>query len=159
MARRTSLLAFALVAAACGVPAEPAPEAPFGNLLAEAPPPPPIDEKLAAEGERLYLASCAACHGVDLAGDPNWKIPRDDGTYPPPPHDASGHTWHHPTSQLVDIVLSGTTELGGTMPGFAGRLDEEQIRAILEYFRTTWTPEQRAYQWQATWQAEQRDNS
>ncbi len=36
------------------------------------------------------------------------------------------------------------------MPGFGDRLDEPQIRAILEFIKTWWGPEERAFQWEMT---------
>ena len=40
------------------------------------------------EGEQ----NCASCHGDNLQGQPNWQQANADGSYPAPPHDASGHT-------------------------------------------------------------------
>ncbi|MCW5719495.1 MAG: cytochrome c, partial [Bauldia sp.] len=51
-------------------------------------------------GQTLYLANCASCHGVDLEGQPNWQTPLADGRFPAPPHDETGHTWHHSDAQL-----------------------------------------------------------
>lgn len=47
---------------------------------------------LVALGEVLYQQQCAACHGPDLEGQPNWRLRNDDGTLPAPPHDITGHT-------------------------------------------------------------------
>ena len=43
-----------------------------------------------ALGQTVYRRACAACHGVNLEGQPNWKRPLSTGGYPAPPHDASG---------------------------------------------------------------------
>ena len=43
--------------------------------------PTPEDPALAA-GYALYLRECAACHGARGEGQPNWKIPRPDGSLP-----------------------------------------------------------------------------
>lgn len=111
---------------------------------------PELDLELVAVGEGLYQANCASCHGADLAGDPNWKTPNPDGSYPPPPHDATGHTWHHPDQQLIDLVLNGSSFEASRMPAFAPNLDEEDVTAILEYLKSNWGPEERAFQWQVT---------
>ncbi len=50
-------------------------------------------------GHLLYLAHCASCHGANLEGEPRWKVRRDDGRLPAPPHDASGHTCITPTTR------------------------------------------------------------
>ena len=72
---------------------------------------------------------------------------------PAPPHDASGHTWRHSDGELFRIIRDGwrdpfnkTPEL--TMPPFEGRLNEQEIEAVIAYFKSLWTPEQRQYQWE-----------
>lgn len=93
-----------------------------------------------AEGQSLYAANCSRCHGTESGG--NIKDI-------PPPHNANGHTWHHPDQQLADIVLNGldfAVEGQPTMPAFKDELNPEQVQAILTYIKTWWTDEQRAYQ-------------
>ena len=59
-------------------------------------------------GSLLYAEHCASCHGADLEGQPDWRSPNDDGVLPAPPHDATGHTWHHD-----NVLLFEYTKLGG----------------------------------------------
>ena len=54
-----------------------------------------------AQGEDLYREYCAACHGADLEGQPDWRSAGPDGVLPAPPHDETGHTWHHPDGVAV----------------------------------------------------------
>jgi len=155
-------VAMALVAAACtGSPSPTASStvapSPIEQVLDAIPPVPSVDAEAAAEGERLYAQFCASCHKPDLSGDPDWKTPDDDGTFRPPPHDASGHTWHHPVPQLVDIVLNGSGAPGSTMPRFDGTLDEAQVEAIIEFLRSRWGDEERAFNWRVTFEAGRRD--
>jgi mono/diheme cytochrome c family protein len=70
---------------------------------------------------------------------------------PPPPHDDSGHTWHHSDAQLAEIIRNGlrdpfnkTPEL--TMPPFNDQLSEEEIQAVIAYFKSLWSPEHRGFQ-------------
>ena len=104
----------------------------------------------AEAGARLYAEHCAACHGVNLEGQPRWQHRREDGRLPAPPHDASGHTWHHPDAQLVEIIKHGPAKLipgyESDMPGFTGLLTDEEIRAILEFIKASWPPEIRRRQ-------------
>jgi mono/diheme cytochrome c family protein len=115
-----------------------------------APPLPPLDRQAAALGEPLYLQSCAACHGADLRGAPDWKTSLEDGSFPPPPHDDSGHTWHHPDFLLLQIMAEGGLSYGGVMPGFSAQLSETEMAAILEYLKSRWSRESREYQWWIT---------
>lgn len=115
------------------------------------PPLPSLDEKKITAGKELYAMHCAGCHGVNLEGSPNWKQPRPDGTFPPPPQDSSGHTWHHADQQLVQIIQKGgDPAFGGTMPGFLDKLSEEEILSIVEYFKSSWGQEEREFQWWMT---------
>jgi mono/diheme cytochrome c family protein len=103
----------------------------------------PNDETAVALGERLYAANCASCHGVALEGQPNWRERLPNGRLPAPPHDESGHTWHHPDTQLFALTKYGPSALiqGGyesDMPAFAGRLTDAEILAVLAYIKSTW---------------------
>ncbi len=104
-----------------------------------------------ALGSRLYETHCAACHGADLEGEPDWRRRKPDGLLPAPPHDAGGHTWHHPDQQLFAITKEGTAALVGggyrsAMIGFGELLDDAEIRAILAYIRSRWPEDLRRRQ-------------
>lgn len=97
-------------------------------------------------GRALYVEHCAACHGINLEGQPDWRSPGADGVYPAPPHDESGHTWHHDDAMLIDYITRGgqavLDDMGVTfnsgMPGFGSVLNEPEIEAILDYIKSTW---------------------
>lgn len=108
-------------------------------------------------GETVYAANCAACHGVNLEGEANWKQQNEDGSFRSPPHDESGHTWHHGDPTLINsIVLGGARlndmDIGGTsaMPVFGELLTEGEITAVLSYIKSTWPNDVRQLQWEAT---------
>ncbi|MBX9702109.1 MAG: cytochrome c [Acetobacteraceae bacterium] len=104
----------------------------------------------AETGARLYAEYCASCHGAKLEGQPRWQHRRADGRLPAPPHDASGHTWHHPDAQLIELIKHGPTGLipgyQSDMPGFAGLLTDDEIRAVLGFIKASWPPEIRRRQ-------------
>ena len=45
-----------------------------------------------SQGATLYAENCAACHGAELEGQPDWRSPGPDGILPALPHDNTGHT-------------------------------------------------------------------
>ena len=51
-------------------------------------------------GSVLYAEHCASCHGENLEGQTDWYQRDQDGYLPAPPHDETGHTWHH-SDQVV----------------------------------------------------------
>jgi hypothetical protein len=61
------------------------------------------------------MPNSALCHGANLEGQPNWRKPLPNGRLPAPPHDRTGHTWHHSDKQLFDMVKNGTAAM---MPGY-----------------------------------------
>lgn len=67
------------------------------------------------DGARLYSEHCASCHGISLEGQPDWKTRRPDGKLPAPPHNATGHTWHHSDRQLITIIRDGLVTI---VPGY-----------------------------------------
>lgn len=117
---------------------------------------PALDPRLVEQGEAIYAQHCAICHGASLEGEADWKSQNADGSFRSPPHDASGHTWHHSDAQLIDAIRLGGARLpanvGGTspMPAYEAILTEQDIAAVLEFIKSTWPEEQRRYQWERT---------
>ncbi len=94
-------------------------------------------------GRVLYQRHCASCHGRDLEGQPGWKHRLPDGRWPAPPHDGSGHTWHHPDSYLIAVIRQGGQALAppgfrSGMPAFGRVLSEPEIRSILALIKSRW---------------------
>lgn len=107
-----------------------------------------------ALGKALYVQHCASCHGAELEGQPNWRNQLPDGRYPAPPHDATGHTWHHDDAYLFETTKHGgeaTAPRGfvSGMPAFAGKLSDAEIWSILAFIKSRWPPEIRARQGRA----------
>ena len=109
----------------------------------------PEDIGLVADGRATYAAVCAGCHGAALEGQANWRQRKPDGRLPAPPHDLSGHTWHHPDAQLFALTKFGPSMIAGDgyesdMPGFEGVLRDREIIAVLSFIKSTWPAEIRA---------------
>lgn len=106
----------------------------------------PDDPAVVAEGKGVYADQCASCHGADLAGQPRWQQRKADGRLPAPPHDETGHTWHHPDAVLFALTKYGPSKVIGDpnyrsdMPGYDETLSDDQILAVLSYIKSTWPP-------------------
>lgn len=92
-------------------------------------------------GRSLYQANCASCHKSDMSGTPDWRKADAQGKYPPPPLNGTAHTWHHSLATLRRTIMTGGVPLGGTMPGFADQLNQEQIDDILSWIQSHWSDE------------------
>lgn len=114
-----------------------------------------LSEAKMVEGRALYMEHCASCHGADLEGQENWRERRADGRLPAPPHDASGHTWHHPDSQLFAVTKHGTAAFAPEgyktdMRGFAGEMSDADIRLVLDWIKAQWPDDIRERQAEIT---------
>lgn len=103
----------------------------------------PDDPFIVARGKEVYGAACASCHGANLEGQPNWRERGPDGLLPAPPHDETGHTWHHPDTVLFEITKFGVQRFAGAdyksaMPAFDQRLSDADIAAALSFIESTW---------------------
>jgi mono/diheme cytochrome c family protein len=106
-----------------------------------------LDARDLNKGRELYIEACAACHGADLRGQPDWQIPNAEGILPAPPHDRTGHTWHHDNALLFDytkfggrgtLALRGIKDFNSGMPAFESALSDDDIWTILAYIKSTW---------------------
>lgn len=104
----------------------------------------PADPRQVARGETVYRESCASCHGVNLEGQPNWRIRKPDDRLPAPPHDETGHTWHHTDEQLFRITKQGLIPplapegYESDMPAFDDVLTDDDIWAALAFIKSRW---------------------
>ena len=113
------------------------------------------DHRDIVAGQSLYADNCASCHGTNLEGQPNWQSANADGVLPAPPHDGTGHTWHHGDELLFDytkfggaaaLEAMGVTGFNSGMPAFNATITDEGIWDILAYIRSTWSEREREVQ-------------
>jgi mono/diheme cytochrome c family protein len=103
------------------------------------------DPGLVKAGESIYAQHCSTCHGARLEGQSDWRRRLPNGRMPAPPHDESGHTWHHPDAVLFSITKHGLVppnapkDYESDMPTFEGKLTDAQIWAALAYIKGHWT--------------------
>jgi mono/diheme cytochrome c family protein len=113
----------------------------------------PANAAQVALGRSVYEQHCASCHGAKLEGQPNWRDRLPSGRMPAPPHDETGHTWHHPDGVLFGITKEGLVPgkyaprgYASDMPGFGGVLSDDEIWAVLAYVKNAWPPREREHQ-------------
>lgn len=92
-------------------------------------------------GQQLFTDNCAVCHGGRAEATSDWKKRGEDGHYPPPPLNGSAHAWHHPLEQLRRTIQRGGKPLGGVMPAFKEKLNQQEIDQVIAYFQSMWTDE------------------
>lgn len=150
------LLSFLLLVVLLVVSCTAQPPTPFTNPQGTPyPPVPTLDRAQVRLGRQVYQATCAVCHGANAEGAPNWMTPDAQGNQLASPHDDSGHTWHHSDRVLYEMIRDGMRDplrpnSAFRMPAFGNRLRDQEIRAVIAYFQSLWSPEHREYQWEQT---------
>lgn len=114
-----------------------------GTACAEEPKADPENQEQVAHGAKVYAVACASCHGADLEGQPDWQVRKEDGRLPAPPHDESGHTWHHADKLLFEITKFGPAALvsgdyQSDMIPFEDSLTDEEIWASIAFIKSQW---------------------
>ena len=103
----------------------------------------PNDASLVSLGQKIYLENCASCHGVKLEGQKNWQTRDDEGYLLAPPHDETGHTWHHTDEYLFLMTKYGIEKIIGkkypnNMPAYEDILSDKEIIAVLSFIKSSW---------------------
>lgn len=112
----------------------------------------PSSASQVASGKAIYVGNCASCHGANLEGERDWKSRKANGRMPAPPHDDTGHTWHHPDDILFGITKGGVAPpyappgYQSDMPGFGDRLTDQQIWDVLAFIKSRWSSRAREAQ-------------
>ena len=102
----------------------------------------PNNRDIVELGKSVYVQNCASCHGVKLEGQKDWMSRLPDGLMPAPPHDETGHTWHHSDKYLFMITKYGIEDIIGqnyanNMPAYENILSDKEIISVLSYIKST----------------------
>jgi len=73
-----------------------------------------------------------------LEGQANWRKRDAESYLPAPPHNETGHTWHHSDTYLSLMIKYGIEDIirkliPNNMPAYEGKLTDEEILAALSY--------------------------
>ncbi|MCA9915956.1 MAG: cytochrome c [Anaerolineae bacterium] len=106
-------------------------------------------------GQTIYNLQCSTCHGINGEGQfPDAPLEKDiTGRYGAPPHNETGHTWHHDDDLIIRIIKEGG--MGDpvnfyVMPALGSVLSDTEIEAVIAYIKTMWTSEQQDIQRERT---------
>lgn len=103
-----------------------------------------VDPFALMEGEAIYKAECANCHGKDMEGQANWQTPGPDGRLPAPPLAGNAPATGKSFEQLVSITRLGMVPPHApeghvsNQPAFAGKLTERQLENVVHYIQSRW---------------------
>jgi mono/diheme cytochrome c family protein len=111
----------------------------------------PDNAEQVALGQQVYASFCTGCHGANLEGQPNWQKKLPLGNFPAPPHDETGHTWHHADQWLFEIIKYGgkyhaPPRYRSAMPAYQEMLSDAEIWAVLAFIKSHWPATIRAQQ-------------
>jgi mono/diheme cytochrome c family protein len=111
----------------------------------------PDNAEQVALGQQVYASFCAGCHGINLEGQPNWQKKLPLGNFPAPPHDETGHTWHHADQWLFEIIKYGgkyhaPPRYRSAMPAYQETLSDAETWAVLAFIKSRWPVAIRAQQ-------------
>ena len=113
------------------------------------------DAQQVAVGAVVYRDHCATCHGANLEGQPEWKSRTADGRLPAPPHDETGHTWHHSDETLFGLIKVGLQPpvapagYKTDMPAFGTVFDRPSVRNAAECWHVRFVSGRRYRRFQA----------
>jgi mono/diheme cytochrome c family protein len=99
---------------------------------------PKAGDAVVQAGKKLYQKNCTVCHGLKGEGDQKWRQRNVDGTWPAPPLNGSGHSWHHPRTWLFNFIKNGSPPGRGNMPAWKDKLSDKEIESVLAYIQSMW---------------------
>ncbi|MCZ2126729.1 MAG: SCO family protein [Anaerolineales bacterium] len=98
-------------------------------------------------GQWLYEHHCAQCHGLDLAGNPQWQTELADGSHLAPPLDGSGNAWKISRNDIFATIQNGRNlDKPIHMPAFKSKLADWEMEFIFAYIQSKWDINELNYQ-------------
>lgn len=94
------------------------------------------DPAAVERGALVYRENCQSCHQAQGAGENIPPAIRNPDFLAAIPLNERSHAWHHGDEQLVQIIQRGNKR----MPPFENALPETQIRDVIAYMKSLWSP-------------------
>ena len=100
-------------------------------------------------GGRIFQKNCSPCHGSGAVGESpaspmgGWASGKGELA---PALNGTGHAWHHEPAYFFRTIRNGSTakyQMGNTvinskMKGWAGRMSDYEMLAVIAYFQSLW---------------------
>ena len=92
-----------------------------------------------SRGDLIYQENCAQCHGPEAQGHPDWRHAKQQGYAAAPPLDGTGPVAKMKKSEIVAVIKNGVKYNGQpVMPGWNGRVSEQDIDDVITWFQALW---------------------
>lgn len=94
------------------------------------------DPAAVERGLTLFKSNCQQCHQARGVGENVPRAIRHPNFIPAMPLNENSHAWHHGDDQLVQTIRRGNKR----MPPFDKVLSEPQLRDLVAYMKSLWSP-------------------
>ncbi len=94
------------------------------------------DPAAVERGLALFETNCQQCHQAQGVGENVPRAIRHPNFIPAMPLNENSHAWHHGDDQLVQTIRRGNKR----MPPFDNVLSEPQLRDLVAYMKSLWSP-------------------
>ena len=101
-----------------------------------------FDAKNITRGALVYQENCAQCHGPEAQGHPDWQHAKQQGYSAAPPLDGTGPAAKMKKSEIIAVIKNGVKYKGEpVMPGWNGRVSDQDIEDVITWFQALWPSE------------------
>jgi mono/diheme cytochrome c family protein len=94
------------------------------------------DPEAVERGLTLFESNCQQCHQAEGVGEYVPPGLRHPDFIPAIPLNENSHAWHHGDEQLVQTIRRGNKR----MPPFDKVLSDPQLRDVVAYMKSLWSP-------------------
>lgn len=93
-------------------------------------------------GAGVFQQRCAECHGPEAQGHPDWQPDKKRKMIVAPPLNGNGPAHRRSPEQLTAAIKNGVRRGNiAAMPGWEGRVSEQEIKDVIVWMQAMWPPE------------------